>query len=142
MNWHLLILVSSVPLREEHIINMKQMIGSHNKYLTFLEHTLMSPEKKNLCYKVQCQSIIILLKSTSKNDFLKFRNLPTLCTQLFQSFSKEVREKSPRRKMKSNCIISVSFQVHGSVLIKRKVKEVIKLFHRTGKCGLPSIELY
>lgn len=105
-------------------------------------HTSESRKKKYLFYKVQCQSIIILLKSTSKNYFLKFRNLPTLCTKLSQSFSTGVREKSPRRKMKSNCMIGVSSQVHGSVLIKRKVKEVMKLFHRTGKCGLPSIELY
>lgn len=48
MNYYLLTLVSSLPLREQHIIKVKQMIGSHNKYFTLPEHASESRKKKSI----------------------------------------------------------------------------------------------
>lgn len=84
MNYYLLTLVSSLPLREQHIIKVKQIIGSHNKYFTLPEHASESRKKKNLFYKVQCQSIIILLKSKSKNISLNLEACPHYVLSYFK----------------------------------------------------------
>lgn len=78
MNRHVLILVSSVPLREEHIINMKQMIGSHNKYLTFLEHTPVSPEKKKSILQSAMSKHNYFVKKYKQKLFLEIQKLANI----------------------------------------------------------------
>lgn len=71
-----------------------------------------SRKKKTIFHKAQCQSIIILLISTSKNVSSNLEACQHHVLSYFKGGQWKSGKKSHLRKMKSDFIITASFQVH------------------------------